>query len=59
MSSARQTTKLICLRKFGGGYDGKPSIFDKIAKDDLILAFFPCTRFEARVPLLFRGEAFQ
>lgn len=42
-----------------GGYDGKPSIFDNISQDDLILAFFPCTRFEARVPLLFRGEAFQ
>ena len=25
----------------------------------MILAFFPCTRFEARVPLLFRGEAYQ
>ena len=42
-----------------GGYDGKPSIFDNISKDDLILAFFPCTRFEAKVPLLFRGEAYQ
>lgn len=42
-----------------GGYQGKPSIFDKISQDDLILAFFPCTRFEARVPLLFRGEAYQ
>lgn len=41
------------------GYDGKPSIFDKINTDDLILAFFPCTRFEARIPLLFRGEATQ
>lgn len=36
---------------------GGASIFDKISQDDLILAFFPCTRFEARVPLLFRGEA--
>lgn len=27
--------------------------------DDLILAFFPCTRFEARIPLWFRGEATQ
>lgn len=43
----------------GGGYEGKPSIFDNISKDDLILAFFPCTRFEARVPLLFRGESTQ
>lgn len=42
-----------------GGYEGKPSIFDNIAKDDLILAFFPCTRFESRIPLWFRGEAQQ
>lgn len=42
-----------------GGYENKPSIFDNIAKDDLILAFFPCTRFEARIPLWFRGEAQQ
>ena len=42
-----------------GGYQGKPSIFDNISKDDLILAFFPCTRFEAKIPLMFRGEAFQ
>lgn len=42
-----------------GGYKGEPSIFDKITKDDLILAFFPCTRFEAKIPLMFRGEAFQ
>lgn len=34
-------------------------MFDDIAQDDLILAFFPCTRFEARIPLLFRGEATQ
>ena len=38
------------------GYDEKPSIFDNINPDDLILAFFPCTRFEAIVPLWFRGE---
>lgn len=42
-----------------GGYKGEPSIFDKITKDDLILAFFPCTRFEAKIPLMFRGESFQ
>jgi hypothetical protein len=42
-----------------GGYEGKPSIFDKMTPDDLILAFFPCTRFEARIPLWFRGEATQ
>lgn len=45
--------------EIGEAYDGKPSIFDKINEDDLILAFFPCTRFESRVPLLFRGQATQ
>ena len=30
-----------------------------MAVDDLIIAFFPCTRFEAKVPLWFRGETFQ
>lgn len=26
-------------------YDGKPSVFDNISKDDLIMAFFPCIFF--------------
>ena len=37
-------------------YEGKPSLFDEIGEMDLCLAFFPCTRFEAKVPLAFRGE---
>lgn len=36
-----------------GGYDGKPSIFDNIKPDDVILAFFPCTRFEPQILLTF------
>ena len=40
-----------------GGYDGKPSIFDKISRDDLILAFFPCVRFENQIMLWFRGQS--
>ena len=28
------------------GYNSKPSIFDRIEKDDLIMAFFPCIYFE-------------
>lgn len=28
-------------------YDDKPSIFDEIGKDDLIMAFFPCIYFES------------
>ena len=40
-------------------YDGKPSLFDGIGKDDIVMAFFPCIRFEAKIPLWFRGEAQQ
>ena len=35
------------------------AIFSKIEKDDLIFAFFPCTKFSARVPLNARGEGTQ
>ena len=38
------------------GYLGLNSIFDKMNKQDTILAFFPCVRFEAQVLLNFRGE---
>ena len=38
------------------GYLGKPSIFDNISQDDLILAFFPCVRFENQIMLAFRGQ---
>ena len=37
-------------------YDRKQSIFDRITKDDLILAFFPCVRFENQIMLSFRGQ---
>lgn len=40
-------------------YDGKASVFDGIGKDDIVMAFFPCIRFEAKIPLWFRGEAAQ
>lgn len=38
-----------------GGYLNQPSIFDNFTKDDLVLAFFPCTRFSSKVPINFRG----
>lgn len=37
-------------------YDGVESIFDDILPSDLIVAFFPCTRFEDQALLLFRGQ---
>lgn len=36
-------------------YDNKESIFDTISNQDMILAFFPCTRFENQIQLCFRG----
>lgn len=44
------------FKEIRGGYEGHPSIFDDMSPDDIILAFFPCTRFEAKVALWFRGE---
>lgn len=41
-----------------GGYQGKPSIFDNISTDDLILAFFPCTRFETKIIMRMKGDSF-
>ena len=38
------------------GYESKASIFDNIKPDDIILAFFPCTRFEAQILLSFWGK---
>lgn len=40
-------------------YEGGRSVFDKIAKDDLICAFFPCTRFEDQIQMGLRGTAYQ
>lgn len=40
-------------------YGGGVSIFDSFGSSDLVFAFYPCTRFEAFVPLLLRGEQIQ
>ena len=40
-------------------HDGKESIFDNFTKDDILLAFFPCTRFECQCSINFRGEGHQ
>lgn len=38
-------------------YDGAESVFDRISEDDLIMAFFPCIRFENQIMLAFRGQS--
>ena len=37
-------------------YDGESSIFDTFSKSDVVLAFFPCIRFENQILLWFRGD---
>ncbi len=37
-------------------YDGQESVFDRIGQDDVIIAFFPCVRFENQIMLAFRGQ---
>ena len=39
------------------GFNNKSSIFDCISQDDLIIAFFPCIRFENQIMLHLRGQA--
>lgn len=53
-----QTDYMIDLfTEIENAYDGKESIFDNIEKDDLIMAFFPCVRFENQIMLWFRGQS--
>lgn len=37
-------------------YNNESSIFDSIGPDDLIMAFFPCVRFDNQIMLWFRGQ---
>lgn len=36
-------------------YDGKPSLFDNISNEDLIMAFFPCINFCDAKTMIFKG----
>lgn len=40
-------------------YKDRESIFDNITQNDLIIAFFPCVRFEDQIQMHFRGTATQ
>lgn len=48
--------QLDLFKEIDKAYYGKESILDNISKDDLVLAFYPCIRFEAQIMLWFRGE---
>ena len=38
-------------------YSEKTSIFDNFTEEDLLIAFFPCVRFEDQILLSFRGDS--
>ena len=40
-------------------YGGGQSLFDTITPNDMVLAFFPCIRFESQILLWFKGDAIQ
>lgn len=50
MNLTKPTMLLTFLKRLRGGYQGEPSLFDKISPDDLIFAFFPCTYFSDQSP---------
>lgn len=55
-----QTDHIVDLySQIRGGWCDMPSIFDDMTEHDLIMAFFPCTRFENQILFKFRGEQYQ
>lgn len=43
------------FKEIDKAYDGQPSIFDGMDQEDVLLAFYPCIRFEDQIQLSFRG----
>lgn len=44
------------FKNIDAAYGNKPSIFDSFNKEDCIMAFFPCTRFEDQSIMLLNGN---
>ena len=45
-------------KEIRAAYMNSPSLFDEIGEDDLVMAFFPCIRFEAQILLSFRANSY-
>lgn len=57
LNEFNETDYIIDLfKEIDNAYNNEKSIFDNIDKDDLTLAFFPCTLFEVQQLLNFRGD---
>ncbi len=48
--------KIDLFNEIDKAYKGEKSLFDGFSREDIIIAFFPCTRFENQIQLSFRGE---
>lgn len=55
-----ETDRVIDLfSEIENAYGGAKSVFDEITEEDMILAFFPCIRFENQIYMHFQGKAKQ
>ena len=45
--------------EINNAYENQKSIFDSIKQSDIVLAFFPCVRFEDQIQMAFRGKQYQ
>lgn len=48
--------KIDLFKEIETAYEGGESVFDSIKEEDQIIAFFPCTRFEAQVIIDYKGK---
>lgn len=60
ISDKLKQTDIVCnlFIEIERAYLQQPSIFDKISSTDIIMAFFPCTKFDEQIKLWFRGDAY-
>lgn len=49
--------KIDLFAEIENAYDGKASVFDNFKSEDLLMAFFPCIRFENQIMIHFRGQS--
>lgn len=60
LNNYNQTDYIIDLfKEIEKAYKNEESIFDNLTQNDMILAFFPCTRFEHQIRMHFKGVARQ
>lgn len=51
--------KVDLFHEIDEAFENRPSIFDLVCANDMILAFFPCVRFEVQFNMKLRGESYE